>query len=145
LTKILDIADLSDDIEVDGVCLGKLSQENYPEEVSWVYKISWQQLFMLICDQLEDAELEGKIFKRISKTLFIWSEIGRLLITDSEPKLYISSFMTIKLQFQALGLVSIEYISGDKYWKLTDAGRNTMVSLFVVRTQKNIPEEELPF
>ncbi len=139
--NIPDIASLNDKVRVYGTLGG-----NYDKV--WEVYISWGELFSSVAPYVTEDLAEHNFKETLLNIMFEKAAMQ----SDNFPELNDQLFQTIKIQFQALGLMSsskIEYSLGLSFthWRLTQKGFATMVSLRVHRTSKSKTSEDddLPF
>lgn len=104
----------------------------------WEVKISWKELFSLIAPYLLQHPSED----------YVKLILGRALLQKSgkqgtDVKINDQTFQTIKIQFLALNLVSIDYLqtvskSMALFWSLTKEGQVLMISLRSVKSAGRI-------
>jgi hypothetical protein len=128
--KIPDIADLDEKIRVNGTYqqIGKIMWTPWHED------ISWREIFRRLAPELDDCPNSTLVKIRLEKLLIrdTVSSIQNWNLSDD-------SFQTIKIQLQALGLISVDYrptVKGGMalFWSLTKEGKSLLYSLRVIRS-----------
>jgi hypothetical protein len=128
--KIPDIADLDEKIRVNGTYqqIGKIMWTPWHED------ISRRENFRRLAPELDDCPNSTLVKIRLEKLLIrdTVSSIQNWNLSDD-------SFQTIKIQLQALGLISVDYrptVKGGMalFWSLTKEGKSLLYSLRVIRS-----------
>lgn len=124
-SNIEDIASLDEKIIVRG--------KSY--NVFWNLEVTWERLFALIAPLFLGYHTDYESKQLIGKILSVEAGSDSLFADVNEQ-----DFQTIKIQFSALGLISIEpkkTVKGEALcWHLTNKGADYMTKLRVVRTEK---------
>lgn len=130
--EIPDLASLEDKAQIFGTCT--YGTRYLDEEIKkWEYETMWKEIFSLVSPYLISNPLDTYVRANFARILFEKSpQEGR------SPNLNYQVFQTIKIQFQALGLINMEFEVSDSkklmYWSLTEKGTALMMSLRTVKS-----------
>lgn len=127
LVEIPDLAPLDFQITVTGV--------PYDNAIAtWRFETTWKELFGIIAPHLLDHPNDDSLRRKLAS--HCCSQRGANCIL---PNIDDHMYQTIKIQFQALKLVNVEYLKTTAggmglFWSLTPAGTSLMMSLRTVRS-----------
>jgi hypothetical protein len=126
--EIPNLASLDDKVEVFGTCHYQNTRRQ------WQLEITWRGIFALISPYLLDHPNDAKVKGKLEDTLF-----GKSGAHGSTALLNDQVYQTIKIQFQALNLITVEYLQAvgggmALFWSLTDTGHSLMMSLRSVKS-----------
>lgn len=127
VAQIPDLASLDEHIEI----YGKTSFNSYPE---WRIQITWRELFAVLSPFLIEHPNDTKL--RLTLAPIFCKRANK---AGDYPDFDEQIYQTLKIQFQALGLVTLRYlktIKGDMalFWSLTQNGQALMVSTRSVKS-----------
>lgn len=127
-----DIADIDSEFTVHGKY--KVYRPGF-ETRNYTFKsvISWKEMFSLISPYLLDYYNESGVDSRLASCL-----LEREGETGSSISINDQEFKTIKIQFEAYGLIKTQYLKTVQggmatYWSLTEKGKKLMIENRVVR------------
>jgi hypothetical protein len=128
-----DLAGLDEDFKLKGTYW----HTSYKTKETWSIDSTWRKMFAYISPYLVQHPIAAAVKGILAAALFEESHSGRY---GQDPVLDDQDFQTVGVQFQALGLVKIEYsqtTSGSMglFWSSTSAGERLMVELRAVRTK----------
>jgi adenylate kinase len=128
---IPDLAPLDDKIKVSGKT-GYLS-----ENTRWMIEITWKEIFAIVAPHLLTLPSDEALRHKIA-VVFCEKTKKDHAMPDFDDEVY----QTIKIQFQALGLVNLEYLKNTKgemrlFWSLTKYGHSQMMALRTIRAKQN--------
>jgi hypothetical protein len=131
--EIPDLASLDEKINV----FGKYYYGNNRRD--WALEITWREVFALLSPHLLDHPNDVKVERELNRTLF--EKFGR---EGNHNSLNDQVYQTIKIQLQALNLVTVQYLPATNkgmslFWSLTKSGYALMMSL---RTIKSVHESD---
>ncbi|HEV2801011.1 MAG TPA: DUF4062 domain-containing protein [Pyrinomonadaceae bacterium] len=132
VAKIPDLATLDEKVAVYGT-VGLSSAGR-----AWRGEITWGDLFALISPYLMESPADLIVkhaLEKVFREKFAAAYIGQNLDLDDQI------YQTIKIQFQALGLVKVQYLKTTKggmalFWSLTSAGHSLMMSLRTIKSRQ---------
>lgn len=127
--KIADMAGLEEKFSLTGKYWMKYNGQRY----SWNSSLTFGQMFALIAPHLIEHPNDGLVRSKLTHAI--------LKTQNKDPygcDIEDQPFQTLKIQFQALGLVDLQYTSTTKggmalFWSLTSKGEQAMTELRVVR------------
>jgi len=130
--NVSDIADIDSDFTVHGkykVYRPGFDVRNYTFESV----ISWKEMFSLIAPDLVDYYNESGVDSKLAA--YLLEREGK---SGSSISINDQEFKTIKIQFEAYGLIKTDYLKTTKgnmatFWSLTDKGNKLMIESRVVR------------
>jgi hypothetical protein len=126
--EIPNLASLDDPVTIGGKTGASAHQ------TMWKHETTWGKLFGLIAPHLLEHPSDGGLRHTLAN-FFCEKYAPICLAPDIDDQIY----QTLKIQYQALGLVKVEYLkttSGGMalFWSLTKAGHSLMMSLRAVRS-----------
>ncbi len=129
LQAVQDIASLDVKFGLSGTY--KMRYDGQPHE--WASNLTFGEMFALISPHLIEHPSDGLVQTELAKSI-LGLQGKRPFSTTIEDQ----PFQTVKIQFQALGLISLKYSSTTKggmalFWLLTNKGTQTMIQLRAVR------------
>jgi hypothetical protein len=129
IVEIPDLASLDDKV----VVFGKSGNSSVPE---WRYGTTWKGLFAIVAPYL--LEHPNDFLLRQTLARYFCERINSFCLN---PRFDDHVYQTMKIQFQALGLVTVEYTQTTKggmalFWSLTEEGNSLMMSLRAVRSKQ---------
>ena len=121
--EIPDLASLDEEIEVFGTY--HFNKRTY----SWRLEVTWQEIFALVAPYLLDYPNDVRVKRLLERSLFEKHDSN-----GHSPDLDDQLYQTIKLQLQALNLVTVNYLQNTEggfglFWSLTKTGHALMMSL----------------
>ncbi|WP_323947495.1 DUF4062 domain-containing protein [Aeromonas caviae] len=122
---IVNLAGLDKKIYVGG---DASSTQNIRIKQPWKIEITFADIFKIIAPKLLSPQVDHEVRSHLAKFIFAKSKIK-----GSSPRMYEDVFQVIKIQFEALGLVSLEVNSLGLYWSLTLSGKRQMTELLAIR------------
>ena len=127
------IAGLEEKIPIHGKKYHLWRGDTISEE--WQCDVTWKQLFMSIAPYLIEWPNDKTVKNLMTNIAFSYTGIK----TDDIVEINDQDFQTIKIQFMALGLVSVSNQKTTKgsvalFWNLTDTGKQLMMQLRIVQT-----------
>lgn len=127
--KIDNLADYTDLIQLNGSYKKQYQGSSY----KWSTEMSWQDIFSCIAPYLLENPSDGSVKITLKR-----NAVSRTVDNYYEADLNDQVFQTIKIQLMALGLVDVTYSKTTKggmmlFWRITDGGKNLMLSLRTVR------------
>jgi len=124
-TEIANLAGLNKEISVGG---DASSLRNTRTKSPWEIKITLSEIFKIISPRLISPQNDQDVRSFLAKQIF-----ARSKVPGNFPRIYEGHFQTIKLQFEALGLINLEVSTSVLYWSLTLSGKRQMTELLVIR------------
>jgi len=130
--QVNDIADIDSNFTVHGKY--KVYRRGYePSEYNFESVVSWKEMFSLISPYLVDYYNESGVDSKLASCL-----LEREGKSGSSISINDQEFKTIKIQFEAYGLIKTEYlktVQGNMatFWSLTPKGKKLMIESRVVR------------
>lgn len=102
-------------------------------------EISWGDLFSCIAPELQNYLNNDTVIMKLGAALFRTLNSGKASLINVNH----DDFQTIKVQFQALGLIELSYLKTVKdgmgtFWKLSNKGTKLMLQLRSVKASSNI-------
>lgn len=121
VAPVENLADFDDTFTVKGSC-----RINYADK-SWKATVTWRQLFAWIAPYVRQFPADETVKLTFANFLADAAGVGGTSRTIDDQ-----NFKTIAIQFQALGLVTVEYLKTVEggmgwFWKLTPAGEKIMM------------------
>jgi hypothetical protein len=128
-TSVANLASLDAEI----ILSGGFSRSNFAQ--TWEYKASWREIFAYIAPHLLKFPNDDYVqYLLATEFLKRSKEYGRSAKLDTGP------FQTMKVQFLALGLITVNYtqtVGGTMglFWGLSDTGKKTMLEVCSVKAE----------
>lgn len=121
------IADLNEKYTLTG------QQSKFGSVYQWKMEIAWKELFQIFSPYLMEIPTQNFVKQVLEKHLVSNEKDVRSIVIDDQ------CFRTLSLQFQALGLISMDYskdLDGYRhlFWRLTYSGQELMLDLRLVRS-----------
>lgn len=123
--EIANLAGLHKEISIGG---DASNLHNSRTKSPWEIKITFSEIFKMIAPRLISPQNDQDVRTFLAKHIFARSKASGNL-----PRIYEGHFQTIKLQFEALGLVNLEVSASVLFWSLTLSGKKQMTELLVIR------------
>lgn len=126
VVEIPDLAPLDSPVALTGV-------PYHNALATWTFETTWKELFGIIAPHLLDHPNDDVLRRKLASHCCNLRGVNCIL-PDIDDHIY----QTIKIQFQALKLVNVQYLKTTTggmglFWSLTPAGSSLMVSLRTVR------------
>jgi hypothetical protein len=126
------IAGLNESVTLNGEyrVRGRSGISEYP----WKATLTWRELFGLIAPQLMKTSADSSVQDAVARAGF-----SQTKEEGSSPTVDNQAFLTVRIQFIALDLVSVRELpltTGGRalFWTLTEAGEQLMLEIRVVRS-----------
>lgn len=123
--KIQNIAGLDTVISING----SYYMEGAINISKWKYDFSLSDVFKLTAPYILSPQVDVNVRKYIGRQLFNSSPIQ-----GTSPSISEMDFQTIKIQFEALGLIELTSNPNGLTWSLTSSGKQQMTDLVALRT-----------
>lgn len=123
--EIADLAGLHKEIAVGG---DSSSLRNTRTKSPWEIKTTFSEIFKMIAPRLISPQNDQDVRAFLAKHIF-----SQTKVSGNFPRIYEAHFQTIKLQFEALGLINLEVSTSVLFWSLTLSGKKQMTELLVIR------------
>lgn len=98
--------------------------------IAWTIDVSLREIFQLISPKLLSPQTDADMRVYSAKQLFTLS--GR---QGFRPAIIEAAFQTIKVHFEAIGLISLTTDRDQLIWSLTPSGRKVMTELVAIKEQ----------
>ncbi|MEI4967762.1 DUF4062 domain-containing protein [Aeromonas caviae] len=122
--QIQNIAGLDTLVSINGSCY----KQGDIKTSKWKYDFSLSDVFKLTAPYILSPQADINVRKYMGRQLFNAS-----LIQGTTPTISETDFQTIKIQFEALGLIELTGDSNVLFWSLTSSGKQQMTELVALR------------
>lgn len=127
---VINLASLDSNVTVSGTYYATTGQE------PWEVTTTWKHVFALLAPYLLGRPNDALVKQHVEASLF--GLTGKQSWSQIKPTLNDQLFQTLKIQFIAHDLVSVDYLSTVKggmalFWQLTSAGEVALMQLRTVR------------
>jgi hypothetical protein len=130
-----DIAGVDEKIRIRGTKTHIWRQEMTSQ--NWECEVTWKQLFMSIAPYLLECPNDQRVESLLKNIAYSYTG------EHTSDTIYINNqdFQKIKIQFMALGLVTVSYMQTTKggmalFWNLTEGGKQLMMQWRTIKTTK---------
>jgi hypothetical protein len=131
---IEDIAGLDEVVRINGY--GYDEDDDYKQaRIDWSAQISWSKIFSIISPFLLVDKPESQISEHLARHIQPLSNKPKPILVDGN--LFSNYTETIRVQFRALGLITIRSQLTTAFWSLTEKGDREMLNVKVVRKTKS--------
>lgn len=122
--EISNLAGLEKEIDIEG---NYIRQDEF-RAGPWSIKLSFSDIFKLIAPLLISPQTDLNVKKYMARQIFNFSRY-----TGTSASIQEHIFQTIKIQFEALGLIELKNVESELFWSLTSSGRKKTTELVAIR------------
>lgn len=122
--EISNLAGLEKEIDIEGNYIRQGEFRAGP----WSIKLSFSDIFKLIAPLLISPQTDLNVKKYMARQIFNSSRY-----TGTSASIQEHIFQTIKIQFEALGLIELKNVESELFWSLTSSGRKKTTELVAIR------------